>query len=83
MSLTDEATMIFSPFRNAYELQALHESLKEIKQNLRKENTGKFQNFVEVHMQHIQSGLTQMGNLHAFMKPQQQTQVHPVKPEPV
>jgi len=56
--------------RNAFELQALQDSLAEVKSGLGPQNLSKFQNAVEVHMQHIQSGLSQMGNLHAFMLPQ-------------
>ena len=44
--------------------------MAEVKSGLRPENASKFQNAVEVHMHHIQSGLSQMGNLHAFMLPQ-------------
>ena len=55
-------------YRNAYEVQALKDSLFEIKQNLSPENLAKFENEVEVHMQHIQTGLSQMGNLRVFMK---------------
>ena len=62
--------VLFLPRRNAFELQALQDSLAEVKSGLRPENAPKFQNAVEVHMQHIQSGLSQMGNLHAFMLPQ-------------
>ncbi len=40
----------------------------EIKQNLHPKNLSKFENDVEVHMQHIQTGLSQMGNLRVFMK---------------
>jgi len=54
--------------RNAYEVQALKDSLLEIKQNLSPKNLSKFENDVEVHMQHIQTGLSQMGNLKVFMK---------------
>lgn len=54
--------------RNAYELEALQASVSEIKQSLHPENLRRFGDSVEVHMQHIQSGLTRMGNLTAFMK---------------
>ena len=43
-------------YRNAYEVQALKDSLLEIKQNLSPKNLSKFENDVEVHMQHIQTG---------------------------
>ena len=55
-------------FRNSFELEALQESLREVKSKICAENVGKFENCVEVHVKHIQSGLSQMGNLHAFMR---------------
>ena len=61
--------------RNAFELQALQDAMSEVKQSLTGENLGKFENCVEVHMQHIMSGLSRLGNLHAFMmsmQPQKQ-----------
>ncbi len=64
-------------YRSAFELQALQDSISEIKQNLRAENVSKFEDNVEVHMHHIRSGLSHMGNLHAFMRPQQQPQQPP------
>jgi len=54
--------------RNSFELEALQESLREVKNKICAENVGKFENCVEVHVKHIQSGLSQMGNLHAFMR---------------
>ena len=47
-------------------MEALQQSILEIKLNLHAENMVKFNDYVDVHMQHIQSGLSQMGNLHAF-----------------
>ena len=58
-------------------MQALQDSLSEIKQNISTENVGKFEKCVEVHMQHIQSGVSRLGNLHAFMK-----NPAPIKMEP-
>ena len=49
-------------------MEALQESLREVKSKICAENVGKFENCVEVHVKHIQSGLSQMGNLHAFMR---------------
>lgn len=54
--------------RNSYELEALQETLAEVKNSINTQNVNKFENCVEVHMKHIQSGLSQLGNLHAFMK---------------
>jgi len=54
--------------RNSYELEALQETLAEVKNSINTQNINKFENCVEVHMKHIQSGLSQLGNLHAFMK---------------
>ena len=43
----------------------------------------KFENDVEVHMQHIQTGLSQMGNLKVFMKtPVQTPQANKIKVVP-
>lgn len=53
--------------KDAAELQAIKESLGDIQANLNSENEKVFQDSVEVHMQHIQQGLSQMGNLTAFM----------------
>lgn len=55
--------------RNACELQALKDSVSELKTNLYADNVKVFQDNVEVHMQHIQQGLSQVGNLTAFMLP--------------
>merc|ERR1719211_773242 len=54
--------------RNSYELEALQETLAEVKNSINAQNINKFENCVEVHVKHIQSGLSQMGNLHAFMR---------------
>jgi len=53
--------------KDAAELQAIKESLGDIQASLNSENEKVFQDSVEVHMQHIQQGLSQMGNLTAFM----------------
>merc|ERR1712141_584568 len=53
---------------NSYELEALQETLAEVKNSINTQNVNKFENCVEVHMKHIQFGLSQLGNLHAFMK---------------
>ena len=65
-------------------MQALKDSLMDIKQNLHPRNLAKFENDVEVHMQHIQTGLSQMGNLRVFMKnPTNQSQnQHKIKVVP-
>jgi hypothetical protein len=54
--------------RNAAEMQALQDSLDKIKSGLQPENSATFQDHVEVHMHHIQQGLSQVGNLTAFMQ---------------
>ncbi|KAK7098307.1 hypothetical protein V1264_002636 [Littorina saxatilis] len=51
---------------NSFEFRSLQDSLKEIKETLDTNNINSFQNNVEIHISHIQSGLSQMGNLHAF-----------------
>ena len=57
----------FCRFRSAFELEALQESLTEIREGLHPDNAAKFTDNVEVHMQHIQTGVSQLGNLQAFM----------------
>ncbi|XP_025086555.1 protein lin-9 homolog isoform X1 [Pomacea canaliculata] len=51
---------------NSFEFRSLQDSLREIKETLDRNNINSFQNNVEIHINHIQSGLSQMGNLHAF-----------------
>ncbi|XP_046395858.1 protein lin-9 homolog [Ischnura elegans] len=53
--------------RSAYEMKVLQGSLDEIREKLKPENQQCFQNCVEVHLQHIQTGFGQMGSLnHSF-----------------
>ncbi|XP_062345316.1 protein lin-9 homolog isoform X3 [Cinclus cinclus] len=51
---------------NSFEFKSLTDSLNDIKNSLDSSNISCFQNNVEIHVAHIQSGLSQMGNLHAF-----------------
>ncbi|KAG7465634.1 hypothetical protein MATL_G00155570 [Megalops atlanticus] len=51
---------------NSFEFKSLTDSLNDIKNSVDSSNTSFFQNNVEIHVAHIQSGLSQMGNLHAF-----------------
>ncbi|KAK6191490.1 hypothetical protein SNE40_003165 [Patella caerulea] len=51
---------------NSFEFKSLQDTLSEIKVEMDSNNINSFQNNVEIHINHIQSGLTQMGNLHAF-----------------
>ncbi|KAI4895469.1 hypothetical protein NFI96_023968 [Prochilodus magdalenae] len=51
---------------NSFEFKSLTESLNDIKSSLDSSNVRCFQNNVEIHVAHIQSGLCQTGNLHAF-----------------
>ncbi|XP_056150683.1 protein lin-9 homolog isoform X2 [Lampris incognitus] len=51
---------------NSFEFQSLTDSLNEIKRSIDPSNLSCFQNNVEIHVAHIQSGLSQLGNLHAF-----------------
>jgi len=55
--------------RNAYELQALHDSLDDLRNSLDKTNLTSLRNHVQVHVQHIQSGLCHFNNLTAFNGP--------------
>ncbi|MGH0125340.1 UNVERIFIED_CONTAM: hypothetical protein FKN15_041984 [Acipenser sinensis] len=51
---------------NSFEFKSLTDSLNDIKSSIDVSNISCFQNNVEIHVAHIQSGLSQMGNLHAF-----------------
>ncbi|XP_071595869.1 protein lin-9 homolog isoform X2 [Heliangelus exortis] len=51
---------------NSFEFKSLTDSLNDIKNSIDTSNISCFQNNVEIHVAHIQSGLSQMGNLHAF-----------------
>ncbi|KAK0080959.1 hypothetical protein PV325_013032 [Microctonus aethiopoides] len=55
--------------RNAYELKVLQGTMEQIRSRLTPQNQQVFQNCVEIHMQHIQLGLGQMGALAPFMAP--------------
>nr|CAG4650838.1 EOG090X03EV [Simocephalus serrulatus] len=52
--------------RNAYELQALHDSLDELRKSLDKSNLTSLRNHVLVHVQHIQSGLCNFDQMTPF-----------------
>nr|CAG4649193.1 EOG090X03EV [Scapholeberis mucronata] len=52
--------------RNAYELQALHDSLDELRESLDKSNLTPLRNHVLVHVQHIQSGLCNFDKMTPF-----------------
>ncbi|KAJ8298580.1 hypothetical protein KUTeg_022690 [Tegillarca granosa] len=51
---------------NSFEFKSLQDTLSDIRENLDGNNINSFRNNVEIHINHIQSGLSQMGNLHAF-----------------
>ncbi|XP_075060450.1 protein lin-9 homolog isoform X2 [Mixophyes fleayi] len=51
---------------NSFEFKSLTDSINDIKSSINPSNISCFQNNVEIHVAHIQSGLSQMGNLHAF-----------------
>ncbi|XP_061842704.1 protein lin-9 homolog [Nerophis lumbriciformis] len=51
---------------NSFEFKSLTDSLNDIKKSIDPSNLSCFQNNVEIHVAHIQSGLSQLGNLHAF-----------------
>ncbi|KAM8846877.1 protein lin-9 homolog [Synchiropus picturatus] len=51
---------------NSFEFKSLTDSLNDIKASIDPSNLSCFQNNVEIHVGHIQSGLSQLGNLHAF-----------------
>ncbi|XP_041927901.1 protein lin-9 homolog [Alosa sapidissima] len=51
---------------NSFGFKSLTDSLNDIKKSIDTSNASCFQNNVEIHVSHIQSGLSQLGNLHAF-----------------
>ena len=51
---------------NSFEFKSLVDSVQELKMTVDSANVSSFQNNVEIHIAHIQSGLSQMGNLQAF-----------------
>ena len=51
---------------NSFEFKSLSDSVQELKKTIDSTNVSSFQNNVEIHIAHIQSGLSQMGNLQAF-----------------
>ncbi|XP_014219580.1 protein lin-9 homolog isoform X2 [Copidosoma floridanum] len=53
--------------KNAYELKVLQGTMEQIRTKLSPQNQQVFQNCVEIHMQHIQLGLGQVGALTPFM----------------
>ncbi|KAL5006694.1 hypothetical protein ScPMuIL_015500 [Solemya velum] len=51
---------------NSFEFKSLQDSLKDIKEGLDGNNINSFKNNIEIHINHIETGVSQMGNLHAF-----------------
>jgi hypothetical protein len=51
---------------NTFEFKCLNDAMTDVKNSLGPSNVNVFQNNVEIHVKHIQSGLSQLGNLHAF-----------------
>ncbi|ELU17953.1 hypothetical protein CAPTEDRAFT_99454 [Capitella teleta] len=51
---------------HSFEFKSLQETMDEIRASIDPQNLSVLQNNVEIHVNHIQSGLTQMGNLSAF-----------------
>ncbi|WAR01826.1 LIN9-like protein, partial [Mya arenaria] len=54
---------------NSFEFKSLQDTLNDVRNELDGNNLNSFKNNVEIHINHIQSGLSQMGNLHAFSNP--------------
>jgi len=52
---------------NAVEIQAINEAMEEVKQRLNPSNLSSFQSDIEVHLQYIQTMLSNYGNLQAFL----------------
>ncbi|XP_045174860.2 protein lin-9 homolog isoform X2 [Mercenaria mercenaria] len=55
---------------NSFEFKSLQDTLTEVRSKLDGNNINSFKNNVEIHINHVQSGLSQMGNLHAFSNTQ-------------
>lgn len=51
---------------NSFEFKSLSDTLVEIQSKLWKQNVSIFKNDVEIHINHIRDGISQMGSLHAF-----------------
>ncbi|GIX98716.1 protein lin-9 homolog [Caerostris darwini] len=51
---------------NSFEFKSLSDTLIEIQSKLRRQNLSIFKNDVEIHINHIRDGISQMGSLHAF-----------------
>lgn len=51
---------------NSFELQSLSEALVEVQGGLDSRNVALFENKVQIHVNHIQNGLSQLGSLYAF-----------------
>lgn len=51
---------------NSFELQSLSEALVEVQGSVDSRNVGLFENKVQIHVNHIQNGLSQLGSLYAF-----------------
>ncbi|XP_060086332.1 protein lin-9 homolog isoform X1 [Ylistrum balloti] len=51
---------------NSFEFKSLQDTLQDVKSRLDGNSLNAFKNNVDIHINHIQSGLSQMGNLHAF-----------------
>ncbi|KAG8180022.1 hypothetical protein JTE90_026626 [Oedothorax gibbosus] len=51
---------------NSFEFKSLSDTLVEIQSKLRQKNISIFKNEVEIHINHIRDGISQMGSLHAF-----------------
>ncbi|KAI0225412.1 Lin-9-like protein [Lamellibrachia satsuma] len=55
---------------HSFEFVSLQDTLNDIKVSVDPSNITTFENCVEIHVKHIESGLSQMGNLHAFASAQ-------------
>ncbi|GIY51309.1 protein lin-9 homolog, partial [Caerostris extrusa] len=51
---------------NSFEFKSLSDTLIEIQSKLRRQNLSMFKNDVEIHINHIRDGISQMGSLHSF-----------------
>ncbi|XP_066586019.1 protein lin-9 homolog isoform X2 [Prorops nasuta] len=67
MALLLQVKSLSDSDKNAYELKVLQGTMEQIRSKLTPQNQQVFQNCVEIHMQHIQLGLGQIGALTPFM----------------
>ena len=51
---------------SSYELQSISETISQIRNQIHRNNADTFQNNVEIHVRHIMSSVSHLGNVGAF-----------------